>query len=83
MNYLIGEYVKKITEEDVYNFALKEGTKLLDYETKTIYNYIKNYWKVLINQDSTFIFEEIKKIVRPEVYEKVVYLYNKYKRQFN
>ena len=39
MDYLIKEYVKKITEQDIYNFALKEGITLLDHETKIIYLY--------------------------------------------
>ena len=44
--------------------------------------YIKNYWEVLLNQDSTFIFEELKEKLRKEPYEKIVELYNKYKKQF-
>ena len=82
MNFLIGEYVKKITEEDIYNFALNEGVKLLDYETKVIYSYIKKYWKVFINDDPTYLFKEIKFKVRNEVYDKIIKLYDKYKRQF-
>ena len=71
-----------MVEEDVYNYALNEGIKLLNYETKVIYTYIKNYWEVLLNGDPTFIFEELKNEVRKEVYDKLIIVYNKYKRQF-
>ena len=80
MNYLIKEYIKKITEEDIYNFALKEGITLLNDEVKVIYVYLKNYWEVFLNEDSTFLFEELKEKLKPETYNKLIELYNKYKK---
>ncbi len=80
MNYFLKEYINSLTEKDIYNFGLKEGITLKDEETKTIYLYIKNYWETLIKDDSTFIFEELKEKLRPEVYQKVVELFNKYKK---
>lgn len=80
MNYLIKEYIKKITEEDIYNFALKEGITLLNNEVKIIYVYLKNYWQVFLNEDSTFLFEELKEKVEPKTYDKLIELYNKYKK---
>lgn len=80
MNYFLKEYINSLTEKDIYNFGLKEGITLKDEETKTIYLYIKNYWETLIKDDSTFIFEELKEKLRPEVYQKVVELFNRYKK---
>lgn len=80
MNYLIKEYIKKITEEDIYNFALKEGITLLDHEKKVLYVYIKNYWQVSLNEDATFLFEELKEKLEEKTYDKVIELYNKYKK---
>ena len=82
MNFLLKEYIKKITEEDIYDFALKEGIDLLDHETKIIYVYLKNYWEVFLKEDSTFLFEELKEKLEPKTYYKIVELYNKYKTQF-
>ncbi len=81
MDYIIGEYIKNITEEEIYNFAVNEGLKLIDEETKTIYVYIKNYWKIFLNEDATFLFEELKTKLRPETYNKIIELYNKYKKK--
>ena len=74
MNYLIKEYIKKITEEDIYNFALKEGITLLDHEKKVLYVYIKNYWQVFLNEDATFLFEELKEKLEEKTYDKVIEL---------
>ena len=79
MNFLLKEYIKNITEEDIYNFAVKEGINLLDYETKVIYMYLKNYWNVFLNEDATFLFEELKEKLKPNTYNKIIDLYNKYK----
>ena len=81
MNLLIKEYIKNLAEEDINNFALKEGIKLLDDETKIIYLYLKNYWEVFLNYDSTYLFEELKENLRKETYDKIIELYNKYKKK--
>ena len=81
MKFLIKEYIKKITEKDIENYAEKEGIKLLNDETKIIYMYLKNYWETLLEEDSTFIFEELKEKLRPNTYNKIIELYNKYKTQ--
>lgn len=83
MKYLIGEYIKKITEEDIENFAEKEGIQILDEEKKIIFMYLKNYWETLINDDATFIFEELKEKLRPQTYQKIVELYEKYKKIYH
>ncbi len=81
MNLLIREYVKNLTEEEIYNFALKEGVTLLDDETKIIYMYIKNYWQEFLDSDPTYLFEELKEKLRDKPYRKIVELYNKYKKK--
>ena len=81
MNLLIREYVKNLTEEEIYNFALKEGVTLLDDETKIIYMYIKNYWQEFLDSDPTYLFEELKEKLRDKPYRKIIELYNKYKKK--
>lgn len=81
MKFLIKNYVEKLTEEDIENFAIKEGITLLEKEKRILYIYIKNYWETLLEKDSTFIFEELKEKLQPKTYEKVIELYNKYKKK--
>ena len=79
MNNIIKQYIEKITEQDIYNYALNEGVILLEDECKIIYMYLKNYYQVFLNDDPTFIFEELKDKLRKETYNKLVEIYNKYK----
>lgn len=78
---MIRKYIETLTEKEIEEFAIKEGIKLLDEEKKVIYLYIKNYWETLLEEDSTFIFEELKEKLQPKTYEKVIELYNKYKKK--
>ncbi len=81
MKFVIQKYIENLTEEELEEFALKEGIKLLDEEKKVLYVYIKNYWETLLEKDSTFIFEKLKEKLQPKTYEKVIELYNKYKKK--
>ncbi|MBR4672208.1 MAG: DUF2624 family protein [Bacilli bacterium] len=81
MKFVIRKYIETLTEKEIEEFAIKEGIKLLDEEKKVIYLYIKNYWETLLEEDSTFIFEELKEKLQPKTYEKVIELYNKYKKK--
>lgn len=81
MEFIIRDYVDKMTENDINNFALKESINLTDDERRTIYMYIKNYWRVFLKEDPTYLFEELKEKLSPSVYQKTLELYNKYKRK--
>ena len=81
MKFIIKNYIENLTEEEIENFAIKEGINLLDEEKRIIYIYIKNYWETLLEKDSTFIFEELKEKLQPKTYEKIIELYNKYKKK--
>lgn len=81
MEIFIKEFVKNMQESDIYNYALKkENITLTDNEVKTIYMYIKNYWQVFYKGDPTSLFEELKDMVEPKTYDKLIELYNKYKK---
>lgn len=80
MNYFIKEYINNITEDDIQNLAKNEGLTLSDEELKIIYVYLKNYWEILLNGDTDFIFNELKEKLKPETYNKLVEIYNKYKK---
>ena len=80
IDFIIKNYVNKLTEDDIYNYALKEGVKLSDYEIKVIYMYIKNYWQVFYREDARFLLDELKEKLSPNAYNKICELYKKYKK---
>ena len=78
---LIKEYVLKLTEEDIEKYAKKKGITITDEEIKTIYMYIKNYWKEFLKGNPNELFLELKEKLSKDVYEEVLNLYNEYKNK--
>ena len=81
MEFIIKEFVSNLTENDINNFALKEGIMLENEELKTIYMYIKNYWQIFYKEDANYLLKELKEKLKPNTYTKIVELLNKYKKK--
>ena len=81
MEFIIKEFVSNLTENDINNFALKEGIMLENEELKTIYMYIKNYWQIFYKEDASYLLNELKEKLKPNTYTKIVELLNKYKKK--
>lgn len=81
MEFIIKEFVSNLTENDINNFALKEGIMLENEELKTIYMYIKNYWQIFYKEDASYLLKELKEKLKPKTYAKIVELLNKYKKK--
>lgn len=77
--YLLTEYIKKLKKEDIYNYALKEGVPLEDYELDIIYNYIKKDYKTIIYGNTRKILDELKNKVKINTYNKIENLYLRFK----
>lgn len=81
--FLISEYVKRLTKDDVNNFALKQGVSLTDEELDIIYNYVKKDYKTVIYGNPRVILDELKTKVKPFTYSKIENLYQQFKRYLN
>lgn len=82
-DFLIKNYISKITTKDIDSFARKNNIELTKEEIKIIDNYIKNDWKTIIYGNSENILNELKQKLDNEKYQKIEKLYieskNKYK----
>lgn len=78
---LMKQYIKRITLDDVKNFAYKNGIYLSDKEARSVYNYItKNYNDYFNGNINIYdILEDAKGIFSGENYYKFISLYNQYK----
>jgi len=80
---IIKSHVDKLTINDIYEFALKNGVHLNQGEVDIIYAYIKNYWNELIFHDHKLILSKVKDSLEPTTYQKIneliVFYKNKYK----
>lgn len=77
--YLIGEYVKRMTKDDIVKFATSQGIMLDNKELDTIYNYVKKYYKTFIWGNPRPILDELKSKVKPITYNKIENLYGQFK----
>lgn len=77
--YLINEYVKRLTKDDIVNFAKSQGIILEINEVNTIYEYIKKYYKTFIYGNPRPILDDLKQKVKPMTYQKIETLYTQFK----
>ena len=80
-DYLIIEYIKKLTIDDVKNFAKLKNINISDSEAIILYTYIKNHYQELLNNDSKII-KEIKDQINPNTFKEVYKLYLEYKIKY-
>ena len=79
--YLLEQYVKRLKKEDIYNFALKEGVTLEEYELDIIFNHVKKDYKTVIYGNARSILEKVKTEVNPLTYSKIENLYERFKNR--
>ena len=78
---LIKEYIKRLSLKDINDFANKNNINLINDEDKKIYDLITKYWKDVYNGNPNEAFTILKNEVSEDTYNKVIDLYNKYKRK--
>jgi hypothetical protein len=81
--FLIREYVKRLTLDDVKMFSEKKGIELNDNETNIIYDYIKKYWRTIVYGNPKNILNELKEKVSEITYNKIEKLYIEFKEKVN
>lgn len=77
--FLIINYIKKITKEDIKRYALNNNIELTPDELDVIYYYIKNKHQQFLNGNDLQLLQEIKPKLTPKTYAKIIELYNMYK----
>lgn len=78
----IEKYIQKLTINDINNFSLKNNIILNENEKRLIYNYIKKDWKIIIYGNPISIFNELKRNIKIEEYNKIEKLYYIYKNKY-
>lgn len=80
---LIQKHIEKLTIQDIYDFALKNGVHLSEDEANIIYQQIKENWEELIFHDHMKVLTKAKDSLGKETYEKalelIVFFKDKYK----
>ena len=78
---LIKKYINILTPEDIKKYALKENIEVTQQEVTIIYNFIKNHYQELLDND-TSVFRILKIQIRPILFDKIISLYNENKTKY-
>lgn len=82
MNTLIGQYVNKLTIDNINDFAVKNNIKLNEKELNTLLDVVKNHYRELLDGNDEKVKEYLKNNLTDENFEKVTNLYNEYKEKY-
>lgn len=82
MNSLIGQYVNKLTIDNINEFALKHNITLNNEEANILLNIAKNHYRELLDGNDEKVKEYLNANLSNENYEKVTNLYNEYKEKY-
>ncbi len=77
---MIHKYIKLLKKEHIIKYAHSLGYDLKENEISFIYNKIKNHYQELINNPEN-IFKEARQVLRIEIYNEVLNLYQTYKKK--
>ena len=77
---IIKKYINYLKKDDIINFAKKEGVNLNNIEVDTIYNVIKTRWEEIYS-NGIKVINEYKDKLNELTYNKLIELYNYYKKK--
>ena len=80
--YIIGEYIKKISINDILDYIKKNKLNNNENEAIILHSYAKKYYKDFINGNPTFILKEIKEKISNEAYKDAYKLYIENKMKY-
>ena len=76
-NFIIN-YAKNLTKVDIQSFVKKNNIEVSDDDIDTIYNYIKKYYNVFLDDPIKYI-KMLKNSINDDIYYQILMLYDKYK----
>ena len=77
---LIKKYAKILTPNQVKEYALKEGTEVSDNEANLFINIINTRLDDMLDGHALEVLNEYKSELSPSSYNKLLELYDKYKK---
>jgi len=82
MNSLIGQYVNKLTVDNINEFAQKNNIILNENEANSLLYVAKNHYRDLLDGNDEKVKQFLKDNLTNENYEKITVLYNEYKEKY-
>jgi hypothetical protein len=80
--FLIKNYITKLTTNEIDTFAKKNGIELNDKELKIIEKHIKESWRTIIYGNPRPILDNLKEQLDITQYQKIEKLYTDFKYKY-
>jgi len=80
--YVIGEYIKKMNVEDIFNYAKKNNIEISECDAIILLSYAKRYHKEFISGNPDYLLKEIKSKINPETYKLAYKMYIEAKMKY-
>ena len=80
--FLIKNYISKLTINDISEFAKKHGIELNEQELKLIEQHIRKDWRTIIYGNPKPILDSIKTKLKNIQYQKIENLYIEFKQKY-
>ena len=80
--YLIKEYIKKLTVNDIINFAKKKNININEKDANILFYYAKNYYQDILNNNDEYIIKELKSKLNSNTFKDAYKLYLEYKIKY-
>ena len=80
--YLIKEYIKKLTVDDIKRFAKQKNIDISDSEANILFYYAKNYYQDILKGEDDTIIKELKNKLSPNTFKDAYKLYLEYKIKY-
>jgi hypothetical protein len=80
--FLIKNYISKLSLSEIDEFSKKQGLSLDDDELNIIYNYIKNDWHTIIYGNPRPILDDLKSKIDEYSYQRIEKLYVEFKNKY-
>lgn len=75
------KYIKNLTPNDINNYAKSKNINLSNDEINIIFNFILNYYKDILNKN-TSVFDKLKPKISNDLYNKIILIYEENKNKY-
>ena len=80
--YLIKDYISKLTVDDIKTFANKKNITIADTDAIILYTYAKNNFQDFFNGNDDLLIKELKEKLNPDTFKEAYKLYLEYKIKY-
>ena len=82
MEYLIKEYIKKMSVDDIKKYAKTKNIIISDNDAFILFTYAKNHYEDFLNGNDDLLIKDLKEKLSPNTFKECYKLYLEYKIKY-